>query len=359
MEENDFKDIFDYKIELHVHLDGSIRPETVLDIANQRGLQTHLPHRTVEELKRDIVIKTPCSLSKLLKSFGYFMPIIAGSREAVYRIAYEFCEDSAKEKAKYVEVRYCPHLLANSIEKLDFALERGNYTPRDVVLTVNEALEAGSRDFNISVKSILCCMTHRPELSEEVARLCNEFKAQGVVGIDIAGEEFVPGTEPDECLHKQAFCYAKNNGIHRTVHAGENGPASAVREALDHMYAERIGHGYHALDDLELYQRILRDGVHLEVCPISSIRTKACPEDIKQHPLLRLVADGANYSINTDDPIVLDNDLIDDYRFVSKMGLSNSQIIQGIFNAARSCFAPENEKKQILKDLVMVYGNNF
>lgn len=349
-------DKFKYKVELHVHLDGAVRPQTVLDIAKSRKI--HMPHENIEEFKRDVVVYERSTLEVLLNCFRVFMPVIAGCRDAIYRIAYEFCEDSAKHNIKYVETRYCPHLLANTAEKREFAIKRGDISPRDVVDIVCTALEKGSKDFNITVKSILCSMTHRPEWSMEIVELCKEFKSRGVVAIDIAGDDFEPGVEPNECLHKQAFKVAFDEGIHRTVHAGENGPAEGVKEALEHMYAERIGHGYHVVDDDNLYQQCIKDQVHFEVCPVSSIRTGSVSEDLKKHPLLRFVKDGANYSINTDDPVVLDNNLDDDYLKCKEIGLTDEQIIQSIFNAARASFASDSEKTQMLKDLTLVYGEH-
>lgn len=347
---------FPYKVELHVHLDGAVRPQTILDIAKSRGL--HMPHENIEEFKKDVVLYEPASLEALLKCFHTFMPVLAGCRDALRRIAYEFCEDCAAHNIKYVETRYAPHLFANDAEKPIFAASQGDLTPREVVSIICKALKDGSRDFGITVKSILCCMEHTPQWSLEVADLCIEFKSEGVVAIDIAGDDFAPGVEPDECLHKQAFKKAYEAGIHRTVHAGENGPAEGIKEALDHMNAERIGHGYHVLEDMELYKRCLKDQVHFEVCPESSIKTGSVSTDLSKHPLLRFVADGANFSINTDDPIVLDNDIDEDYRLAKEMGLTDEQIVKSIFNAARDCFAPEEEKKQLMADLIKVYGEH-
>ncbi|OWF49310.1 adenosine deaminase-like [Mizuhopecten yessoensis] len=360
------RDKFSYKVELHIHLDGAIRSETVLDISKTKdrpiistdedGKQTIITDQ--ETLDKEIVIKTPCSLKAFLHTFNVFMPIIAGDRDAVFRIAYEFCEDCANSGIRYVEVRYNPHLLSNSLEKPDYALTRGDFSPRDVVATVCDALEKGSIDFNLTVNSILCCMTHKPEWSAEIVDLCKEFKHRGVVAIDSAGQDFIPGKDPQLCSHKIAFKKAYDNGIHRTVHAGENGPSEGVREALDHMYAERIGHGYHVTDDPDLYNRCKKDCVHFEICPASSIITGACPVDIQKHPLIRFANEGLNFSLNTDDPIILDNMLADDYLMAGQMGLSDEQIIKSIFNAARASFATVEQRKKLLADLVDVYGEH-
>ncbi|XP_069106458.1 adenosine deaminase-like [Argopecten irradians] len=363
---NDTKNKFPYKVELHIHLDGAVRSETILDISKSKnrpiisidddGKQTVITD--LEALDKEVIIRHPCSLREFLHTFNVFMPIIAGDKEAVSRIAYEFCEDCSKSGIRYVEVRYNPHLLSNTLDKPDFARERGNFSPRDVVETVCDALERGSRDFNVTVNSILCCMTHRPEWSAEVVALCKEFQHKGVVALDIAGQDFKPGKDPLLCRHKKAFKEAYDHGVHRTVHAGENGPAEGVEEAIDHMYAERIGHGYHMMDDPDLYSRCKKNGVHFEVCPASSIVTSACPVDIMKHPLIKFAEDGVNFSLNTDDPIILDNTLDDDYVLAGKMGLSDEQIIQSIFNAARASFGTAEQKKKLLADLVEVYGEH-
>lgn len=354
----EYNKMFPFKIELHLHLDGAVRPETVLEIATERGMLESLPHKNVDELNSDVVLKEPCSLERLLLSFSYFMPIITGSKAALKRIAYEFCEDCARQNIKYTEVRYSPHLFANTGDDPEFSVVVGRFTPRDAVVAVNKGLAKGMKDFGIKVNTILCCMTHRPDWSKEVLELCKEFKGEGVVGIDLAGQEFHPGVHPDDCAHKRVFAEARICGIHRTVHAGEIGTFEAVKDALDHMEAERLGHGYHAYDDEETYQRVIREKIHLETCPISSILTKACHKDIQKHPLKVFVKDGVNFSINTDDPVVLGNTLTDDYHVAKRMGLSNKDIIKGIFNAARSSFATEEEKELILAELVDVYGEH-
>lgn len=345
---------FPYKVELHLHLDGAVRLETILDIARERNMKDLLPHKTVEELTKDVILTEPSSLDRLLQSFAYISPILKGYKPATSRIAYELCEDCARHNIKYAEVRYSPHLLAKSLRTEPETYHE--YTPDHVVQTVNEAMERGMKDFGITMKTILCCITHREDWVDEVLELCKKYRGSGVVGIDIAGMEFKPGKDPSQCKFKKAFAEAAKCGIHRTVHAGEIGTAQAVKEALDHMKAERIGHGYHAYDDPEVYQRVIKEQVHLEICPISSVLTRACPADIQVHPLKAFVKDGVNFSLNTDDPVVLGNTLTDDFKVATDMGLSNDDIIKGIFNAARSCFASDEEKKQILDELTKAYG---
>lgn len=154
----------------------------------------------------------------------------------------------------------------------------------------------------------------------------SEFANDGVVGIDLAGDEPVwqgPAMEG----HVIAYEEAKRLNIHRTVHAGEGGPAANVKIALDTLHAERIGHGYHVIQDAELYQRIVKEKIHLEVCPTSSILTGAVKPCFKTHPLRRFVEDGVNFSINSDDPLVCQTrvDLEQGVAF-DKIGLSPAEL---------------------------------
>ncbi|XP_071109426.1 adenosine deaminase-like isoform X2 [Haliotis cracherodii] len=353
MERQHIASKFPVKVELHVHMDGAARHQTIVDVAASRGLIPHCD--TVQTLKQQIVFSKPSTLDRLLQSFATFSPVFAGSRDAVYRLAYEFCEDCSLQGIKYVEARYSPHLLANTFEKPVYAPEPGNFSPRDVVTTVGEALQQGTRDFNIQVKEILCCIRNFPEWSLEVASLCREFRSS-VVAIDVAGPEFLSGKDATQCPHKLAFKEVEDAGLHRTAHASEVRSSVMMYEALDEYHAERIGHGYRSLDCDKMYQRVLKERIHLETCPISSILTGGAPNGKSNHPILRFAQDKANFSLNTDDPTVLDNTLTDDYMTAKEFGLSDDHITQSIFNAARSSFLPEAEKKLLVSELVKVYG---
>lgn len=352
------KDNFSYKIELHVHLDGAFRISSLLEIARAKNFD--LKASTLEEFRREICVYHAKSLYKVLQSFDIFMHIVAGDRDAIARLAYEFCEDCSLNNIRYVEARYSPHLLANNEEKPEYALQHGDLTPREVVQIVNDAVKRGSADFKVNVKTILCCMRHRPDWSEEVVDLAYEYRNVGVVGIDIAGGSNQPeDTEHVLPQHKKAFDRARQLGLHITVHAGEAGSADRVKEALDDLHAERIGHGYRVLENPAIYKEVRDKHVHLETCPISSICTGAVPEDIHQHPVVRFAHDGANFSLNSDDPLVFDSCLLDDYLAAIESGLTEEHVITSIFNAAQSCFSTDEEKQQILKDLVEVYGNKY
>uniref|UniRef100_A0A452GAR8 Adenosine deaminase n=1 Tax=Capra hircus TaxID=9925 RepID=A0A452GAR8_CAPHI len=341
-------------VELHVHLDGAIKPETILYYGRKRGIA--LPADTPEGLQNIIGMDKPLSLPDFLAKFNYYMPAIAGCREAVKRIAYEFMEMKAKEGVVYVEVRYSPHLLANSkVEPIPWNQAEGDLTPDEVVSLVSQGLQEGERDFGVKVRSILCCMRHQPSWSPEVVELCKKYREQTVVAIDLAGDETIKGSSlfPG---HVEAYTEAVKSGVHRTVHAGEVGPATVVKEAVDTLKTERLGHGYHTLEDAALYNRLLQENMHFEVCPWSSYLTGAWKPDT-EHPVVRFKNDQANYSLNTDDPLIFKSTLDTDYQMTKRdMSFTEEEFKRLNINAAKSSFLPEDEKKELLDLLYEAYG---
>lgn len=188
----------------------------------------------------------------------------------------------------------------------------------------------------------------------EVVELCKKYCKDGVVAIDLAGDESISG---ENTGHRRAFEEAVRSEVHRTVHAGEVGPASVVKEAVEVLKAERIGHGYNTPQDPALYQQLLQQNMHFETCPISSKLTGACNPDFTKHPLITFKKDKANYSLNTDDPTIFDSTLNSDYQVVQEyMGFTEEEFKRLNINAAKSCFLPENEKKELLNQLYEAYG---
>nr|XP_045012699.1 adenosine deaminase isoform X1 [Jaculus jaculus] len=341
------------KVELHVHLDGAIKPETILYFGRKRGLP--LPADTAEELQNIISMDKPGSLPGFLAKFEYYMPVIAGCREAIERIAYEFVEMKAKEGVVYVEVRYSPHLLANcDVEPVPWNQTKGDLTPDEVVRLVNQGLRAGEHAFGVKARSILCCMRHQPNWSLEVLDLCKKYHQQTVVAIDLAGDETIKGSSLF-LGHMAAYEGAVKHGIHRTVHAGEVGSAEVVRQAVDILKTERVGHGYHTLEDEALYQRLRRGNMHFEVCPWSSYLTGAWKPET-QHAVVRFKNDRANYSLNSDDPLIFKSTLDTDYQMTKRdMGFTEEEFKRMNINAAKSSFLPENEKRELLDKLCRAY----
>ncbi|KAF8778506.1 adenosine deaminase-like [Argiope bruennichi] len=337
------------KVELHAHLDGAVRLTTVWELAEKKGM--HLDVKTLEDLFDRCSIKSPSCLADFLKPFSIFSPVIAGDAGAIERVAYEFCEDAAKQGVFYSEVRYCPHLFSSSCSP--DKTTSSPLSPREVVMCVNRGLARGSVDFKITVRSILCCFRANPEWSNDILELCLEFQNCGVVGIDVAGDEATGLAAPEIVA---VFRAAERQGIHRTAHAGEAGPAENVCKAVNDMLAERIGHGYHVVDDPDLYAECLEQGIHFETCPYSSVLTGSVPLTDAKHPIVRFAEDNANFSVSRDDPTIIQKTLDQEYDFLRGFGLKDVHFARANFNAIRSCFLPDDEKELLMQKMLQVYG---
>ncbi|XP_078072480.1 adenosine deaminase-like [Mustelus asterias] len=342
------------KVELHCHLDGAIRLQTILHFAKKRKIQ--IPAENEGELYNLVTCSKPSSLTEVLSKFSYYMPVIAGDREAIEQIAYELVEDKAKEGIVYLEARYSPHYLANcNVHPIPWGQTKGDVSPDEVVNLVNQGFHRGQCDFGIKVRSILCCIRNMQAWSPEIVELCKKYRNDGVVGMDLAGDELInaeahPG-------HVQAYEMAVKCGIHRTVHAGEVGPPNVVREALDILKAERIGHGYTIIKDPALYKEVLQKKIHIEACPLSSVLTGACDPDYTIHPVVTFQKDGANFSLNTDDPLIFNSTIHTDYNIATEyMNFTELEFKTMNLNAASSSFLCSREKEELLNQLYTAYG---
>ena len=328
------------KVELHVHLDGAMRPSTLWELAHKRGMQLDFPDEA--SFCAACLCREGATLPEFLEKFAIMCPIVAGSVEGVERVAYEFVEDKASEGVVYAEARYAPQLLTAP-----------DVSAEDVVRAVHRGFSRGLADFGVDVRSILCCMRHMAGDSATVIDLCLKYAGKGVVGIDLAGDESRTDRDhPDEPPQVAAFDRARKRGVHRTVHAAEAGPAWNVWEAVEILHAERIGHGYHCLEDDAVYDMVRRKGIHLEICPHSSIQTGAVVLDDAvgwaSHPLVTFAKDGASFSVNTDDPTVCGVSLLDEYLVVvEKMGVGVEVLVQGVRNAADATFLDPDAKKKL------------
>ncbi|XP_072032254.1 adenosine deaminase-like [Amphiura filiformis] len=338
------------KVELHVHLDGAIRHSTVWELGKKKGL--NLPGKDEKEFEKHINSLQMGDLPAFLKTFEHFLPAVIGDLDAIERIAYEFCHDKVADGIVYFEARFCPHLMANKVERLFFGQKPGDVTPEMVVQRVCDGIARGYREYGIKGRLILCTMRGVPEWCMEILQLCQKFKGP-VVAMDIAGNETLP-LDPE---HIEAFQEAERLGIPRVAHAGEAGPAENVKIAMEVLKAQRIGHGYHIVEDESIYKMVKDTNIHLELCPISSLYTGACSTDWSKHPAIRFAQDGLNIGLNTDDPTVFCNILDDDFKVAKeKLHFTDEQIIQSVFNSARACFLPPDEKEELIKQLEEAYN---
>lgn len=327
------------KIDLHCHLSGSIRPETMLALAQKENIE--IPTTELEAFKSYVKVPEDCrSLKEYLTRFEFTLKVMQ-KQEYLYRITNEFLEDMSKQNVKYIEIRFAPF----------FHLEKG-MTFEEAVEGVLRAMEDGRKKYGILSNLILICMRHHPvENSMQVVERGKAYIGKGVVGIDLAGNEH---DYPPE-IHKAAFRLAKEYGLHRTVHAGETGIPQNIVTAVKELFAERIGHGIHAYMDENILQYVKKNKVPLEVCISSNVQTKAVGS-LQDHPIKSYLEQGIIVTANTDNTTVSNTTLAQEYeKLIETQGFSLEDLQKIILNAVDVSFISEEEKKSLRK----VYEEEF
>ncbi len=323
------------KIELHCHLDGSLRPETIIDIALKDGIQ--LPSYERNELQKELIAPLECeSLDDYLKRFS--LPnLVMQSKENLRRITFELFEDAAKENVKYMEVRFAP--LLHTLKGLDV---------EEIIQAVLEGMEAAVNRYDIRGNIILSCMRTMPvESAFEVVEKGRKFLGKGVVAIDLCASE-----EEGFCRRFiEPIALARNYGYRVTIHAGETGVGKNVLEAVELLGAERIGHGVFIKDCPEAYTIVKDRQVVLEMCPTSNVQTKAV-RDYREHPIYQFHKDGIKVTINTDNRTVSDTTMTKECQIVnSEFNLSEEDYRQIYVNSVEASFADKETKEWCLSRL--------
>ncbi len=319
------------KIDLHRHLDGSVRVSTLRDLAVDGGFP--LPTRNAARLAKYCRVDRTCrSLGDFLQKFFFFYDFLKSPR-AVERIACEICEDAAKDNVIYLEARFAPVLQATR----DFPME-------EVVDCAVRGIERGQAMFGVEARLILCCYrSESPASSLETVRIAKRYMGRGVVGVDFAGDESRFDARP----HYPAFRLAQKYDIPITIHAGEACGPERVREAVERMGARRIGHGIHSIDDPRVLDMLRRRRITLEVCPTSNVQTCVAP-GYRRHPLRRLAEAGIAVTVNSDDPGVSNITLSHEYRVaVEKCGLTRSTLAASVRRACDAAFCDEATRIRI------------
>jgi adenosine deaminase len=294
------------KAELHLHLDGSVRVGTALELARTRGVDAP---RDWVGMSRALIAPMPCaSQAELLKAFD--LPIaLMQDAEALYRITAELVATKAADNVRYVEIRWGPLLHVFGGLPLDEGIG---------------AVCAGARDAadRAGIVTRLICTalrSHDPAANDGLAETAVRFRDQGLVGWDLAGPE---EAYPDPLVHGRAFDIARAGGLAITVHAGEWGGAPQIRRSLDAVSPVRIAHGSMAIDDPALCAELTARGIPLDLCPTSNWQAGTVPT-VAAHPLARLHRAGVPVTLNTDDTTVSDISLSEEYvRAVEDIGLT-------------------------------------
>jgi adenosine deaminase len=323
------KDVFKKlpKIDLHCHLDGSIRTPTIIELAK---MQNHpLPATTAEELRPYVRVPQDCkSLGDFLKRFEVFYPLLKNTY-ALERIAYELCRDCSAENVKYIEIRFAP------------VLQRAPELPiSKVVEAVLKGIKRGQKDYPIKAGVILCLYRGTSlEDSIETAQCAVNYKNEGVCGVDVAGDE---SRFPLRDFQKPIeMC--KKEGMSVTIHAGEASGPDSIRAALD-MGADRIGHGITLIQDRDLMEKVAEKKVPLELCLTSNVHTQVVG-GYDLHPVRTFIENGVNVTLNTDDRGVSGIDLTYEFEKAHNLGIPMDLLVEIINNGISAAFLSSEEKE--------------
>jgi len=326
------------KAELHCHLDGSMRLETMLDLAKTQGKMDVLPSDSVEGLRDELrAVEESDTLEAYLAWFQYTIPLLQ-TKEAIRRSAYELAADNAAENVRYLEVRYSPIL---HVEE-DLSLEEVNKA-------VLDGLTQAENDLNIRTSLIICGLRDRFEsASMRMAEMAVEHKHEGVVAFDLAGGE--AGNPPKGHLH--AFYHARNNLLNLTIHAGEAWGPDSIRQALFYCGAHRIGHGISLRKDPELMQYFADHRIPLEICPSSNVHTQAVPS-LEAHPIETYVRSNIPVTVNTDNRLFSRTSVTEElWRVYQHCNLEARDLREIALNGFRYAFLPYRQKQSLLRTVI-------
>ncbi len=319
------------KTEIHIHLEGSIRTQTIIDVAREYNLS--IPSFDLTELDRHVkVYEQMRDLAAVLEAFAIFQNSIT-SPQVVERIAWELFEDAARQNIRLFEVRFSP----------DWAFHGHNLDWDECLEALLRAKERAEQAFDMAIGYI--AITSRSMGAESCVRTVDWAirHKRKILGIDLADAE--------DLYPIQTFAApvlkAKEAGLKVTIHSGENTPASAVIDTIRTVQPDRIGHGIHIIEDMQAVELVRERGITLEVNPWSNYLTNSVPT-VEQHPLKKLFDLGVKVTINSDDPEVLETNLNNEYRIAHEvLGMSLQDIMTCNRYACEASFLPAAEKQRL------------
>jgi adenosine deaminase len=325
------------KIELHRHLEGAIRIETLVDVAIQYDIP--LPSYDPEFLRPYVQVTRDdeASSRQFLTKFSFLRQLFV-SEEVIRRIAQECVEDAAADNIRYMELRFTPYAQA---KLMGFAID-------DVVNWISEATVEAARQHDIKVNLIIAMNRHESvEIGAEMLSAGLKFRERGIVGADLCGNEVGFPAEPFVPIFEEA----RAAGLGITIHGGEWAGHENVRHAIEHIQTERVGHGVRAVEDSETLQLSIDSNVYFEVCPTSNLQT-GVTRTLEQHPLIDLHFLKANVTINTDDPSIHNITLTDEYALLAQgLHLPLAYLKTCVLNAVHCAFLPRDEKTLLLEEI--------
>lgn len=323
------------KAELHCHLDGSLRPRTVLELAQEQGVK--LPTTNLTRLTRLMQAgKRTRNLADYLRIFDITLSVMQ-QKEALYRTAYELVEDCAEEHVRHVEVRYSPIL--HRKKRLPF---------EDIVDPVIAGLRDAGAKYDVSTGVIICGIRSMgPKVSMELAELAVAYKGRGVLAFDLAGQE----KDYPAKAHREAFQLILKHNINSTVHGGEAFGAPSIAQALHHCGAHRIGHGTRLKEDPDLLRYVRDHRIPLEMCLSSNIQTRAVKR-IQDHPCGEYFRQGLRVTLNTDNRLMSATTVSEEIALAARaFRFSPYELKRIVLNGFKSAFMPYPQKARMLREV--------
>jgi adenosine deaminase len=323
------------KAELHCHLDGSVRPRTVLELAKEQGVR--LPTTKLPELARLLQAgKRTRNLGDYLRIFDLTLAVMQ-RKEALYRIAFELVEDCAGENVRHLEVRYSPIL--HRQKRLDW---------EDIVDPVIAGLRDAGARHDMSTGVIICGIrSMAPRVSMALAKLAVAYKGRGVLAFDLAGQE----RDYPAKAHREAFQLILEHNINSTVHGGEAFGAQSIAQALHYCGAHRIGHGTRLREDPDLLRYVRDHRIPLEMCLSSNIQTRAVRR-IQDHPCGDYFRQGLRVTLNTDNRLMSATTLTEEISLAARaFRFSPYEVKRIILNGFKSAFLPYPQKARMLREV--------
>jgi len=321
------------KADLHCHLDGCLRPRTLLELADAQGVR--LPSRSLPELTRRLQAgRRTRSLRDYLKIFDLTLSVLQ-EKDALYRVARELAEDAAAENVRHLEVRYSPVLH-----------RRRRLSYPDIVDPVIAGLGDAGRRLHLSTGVIICGIrSMSPRTSNALAELAVAYKGRGVLGFDLAGQE----RDYPAKAHRAAFQVILKNNVNLTVHAGEAFGAPSIAQALHQCGAHRIGHGTRLREDSDLMAYVNDHRIPLEMCLSSNVQTRAV-RSMKAHPFGFYFRRGLRVTINTDSRLVSGTTVSREIGLAARtFGLGPYELKRIVINGFKSAFLPYADKARVLR----------
>jgi len=318
------------KAELHCHLDGSLRPATMIELGHEHGKPMPMPD--ADSLRKFMRVDDARHLEDYLERFAITLSVMQ-TESALERVAFELAEDAAADGVRYIEVRYAPVL--NTREGL--TLEQAVEAPL-------RGLARAEREHGVVGRVIVCSLRHMPlSTSQELAELAVAYRHHGVVGFDLAGGEV---GNPSR-VHAPAFEYARSHDLPCTCHAGEGDDASSVREAIHVCGAHRIGHATRLIEDTSLTDYCNDRRIPLEICLTSNVQTRAA-RSYATHPFREYFDRGLNVVLNTDNRLMSGTTLTDEYVHAAQsLEFTFDELAEVALNGFESAFLPYPERVRL------------